>query len=208
VTGACAANDKVFFSIDKANDPANLAADGLLPLQQQMAEPAAIAVAGDQRMILSKYSDKYPNIAVRFSSYRSAKDPTSGASVPNNIVGDSWVVSKAIPVDNVQNLCVTLSEAIFDGKAPLDLNDLQIVYSTDFAGDVAKASWTALAIDGRSVTSGNVKSNASVPTQAYGVPLAGVQAGQTLYIGLHYKGTAASAPWWGIETLKVTAKNP
>lgn len=208
VTGVCAANDKVLFAVEKPNEPANLALEtGLLPVQIQNAEPAVVASAGDQRLMLGRFSEKYPNIAVRFSSFRSAKD-ASGATVPNNIVGESWVVSKAIPVDSAENLCLTLTEAIFDGRGPLDLNQLQVVYATDFNGDVAAAKWTVLPLEGRTFSNGTVKSNASIPTKAYGVPLSGVEAGKMLHIGLRFKGTAESAPWWGIETLKVTAKNP
>ncbi len=137
----------------------------------------------------------YTNI-VRLSGY---------GGTDGNKVGVSWLVSKEIDLTNAKDVCLSVAESAYFPDKTIDLAKTQILVSTDYAGDPDTATWVS-ALKTRNAISGTV-SSANLNPLAAGSLLNGLipADAKKLYVAFRYEATAASAPWWGVSDLNVTA---
>ena len=128
---------------------------------------------------------------------QSASYGWKGSAYKNgNQAADSWLVSPAINLAGAAAPVLTVNHALnyLSGAAPADF--VSICASTDYAGDVSTATWSALTVptwpsgaDWTFVDSGDIS------LAAY--------AGSTVTIALHYTSTTATAPTWEVKSFSV-----
>lgn len=150
----------------------------------------------DAPMISTAYTT-YPDV-VRFSGY-------NGADKPNK-VGTSWLISKSIALTGAKDVCFSYSEEAWFPSGGVDLSMTEVLVSADYAGDANKATWKNVEITGRKAATGVVKATALAP-KPVGIMLKdlGLENATNLTVAFRYKSDAASAPWWAIGDVTVTA---
>ncbi len=113
-----------------------------------------------------------------------------------NYEADSWLVSSAINLKKATAPYLSFDEVYRYVDASLVAEYLTVNISTDFSGDVSKATWTQLTIqewssgsDWTFVNSGNIDLSEYV--------------GNKVYIGFRYTSTTSYAPTWEIKNFLV-----
>jgi hypothetical protein len=146
----------------------------------------------------------YPNVA-RLSGYN--------ADTKGNNVGTTWVVSKTINLSATKDACVAVGEDIYLGKgaAADDLSKVQVLISTDYAGDVNKATWKPVPLKNRKAQTGLINKTAfAAATAAVSVKSIIGDGAAKVTVAFKYvidnaDSAASPAPWWGIGELVVAA---
>lgn len=146
----------------------------------------------------------YPNVA-RLSGYN--------ADTKGNNVGTSWVVSKTINLSSTKDACVAVGEDIYLGKgaAADDLSKVQVLISTDYAGDVNTATWKPVPLKNRKAQTGLINKTAfAAATAAVSVKSIIGDGAAKVTVAFKYvidsaDSAASPAPWWGIGELVVAA---
>ncbi len=113
-----------------------------------------------------------------------------------NYEADSWIVSPAINLTKATAPYLSFDEVFRYVDASLAADYLTVNISTDFAGDITKATWTLLTIqewasgsDWTFVNSGKIDLSDYI--------------GNKGYIGFHYTSTISYAPTWEIKNFLV-----
>ncbi len=176
---------------------ANAAAKNIFSFQFSKAD-----VAGDftkidtDLMILVPKAPDYTQI-VRFSGYR------KGAA---NAVGSSWLVSRTIDLSSVKDVCLSIADDTYFPSGTINLDQVAIVVSSDYTNDVATATWKKVEFSGRKAQIGTVKKEL-LAAKANAIQLKdvlGAGAGKVT-VALHYTSSLASAPWWAVWDVTMTA---
>jgi hypothetical protein len=115
-----------------------------------------------------------------------------------NNVAESWAVSPAIDLSEVSKATLTFRHAMNYVKAGEPKDYASVWVSTDYAGDVATATWTELTI--ATYPSGSnwtFVEAGDIDLTAY--------CGKKVYIAYKYVSTTAAAPTWEVDNMKVVA---
>lgn len=115
-----------------------------------------------------------------------------------NHVAESWAVSPAIDLSEVSKATLTFRHAMNYVKAGEPKDYASVWVSTDYAGDVATATWTELTI--ATYPSGSnwtFVEAGDIDLTAY--------CGKKVYIAYKYVSTADVAPTWEVDNMKIVA---
>lgn len=122
----------------------------------------------------------------------------ASAYVGKNNAAESWAVSPAIDLSKVTKATLTFRHAMNYVKAGEPKDYASVWISTDYAGDVAKATWTELTI--ATYPSGSnwtFVDAGDIDLTAY--------CGKKVYIAYKYVSTTTAAPTWEVDNMKVVA---
>lgn len=122
----------------------------------------------------------------------------ASAYVGKNNAAESWAVSPAIDLSEVSKATLTFRHAMNYVKAGEPKDYASVWISTDYAGDVATATWTELTI--ATYPSGSnwtFVDAGDIDLTAY--------CGKKVYIAYKYVSTTAAAPTWEVDNMKVVA---
>ncbi|MBC7661873.1 MAG: hypothetical protein H7249_19445 [Chitinophagaceae bacterium] len=139
---------------------------------------------------------------VRFSGYANATTPVK--------LGTTWLVSKDINLSATKDACLSLSEDIYLGKkaTSVDLSNLEVLVSTNYAGDVKTAIWKTVPLKDRKAATGLVNATAFAP-KASVVSLKNLVGDGAAKVTVAFKYTVPSLDsdpaWWGVADLTVAA---
>lgn len=128
------------------------------------------------------------------ASYKQMKASAfaNGANTP----AESWLVSSALDLSKATNPTLTFDQALNFLKGSKRENHVNVMVSTNYTGDVSKATWTALEVspwpEGTSWTFGS----SSASLKAY----AGKKG---VHIAFKYVSTADAAPIWEIKNVVI-----
>lgn len=115
-----------------------------------------------------------------------------------NNVTESWAVSPAIDLTKVTKATLNFRHALNYLNSGTAADHIKVFASTDYAGDVAAATWTELTI--ATYPAGNnwtFVDAGDIDLTAY--------CGKNVYIAFKYVSTAEVAPTWEVDNLKITA---
>ena len=147
-------------------------------------------------MISTAY-EKYPNV-VRFSGF-------NGSDKPNK-VGTSWLISKTFDLSAAKDVCLSFADESYFSNGNIDLNQVEVLVSTDFTGDTEKATWKTVNITTRKAATGVVKADSVSPKPvAIFLKDLGFEGVAKATIAFRYKSTLDSSPWWAVSDLTLTA---
>jgi len=138
----------------------------------------AVSVSGDQTWTASTYG-------VKMSGY-------SGGNQPN----EDWLVSPAIDLSGFTSPSFQVSQTINYWDKTSYPDNIQILVSTDYSGDVTTATWTKVIVtpmpDGTSWS--EVQSN-KIDLSSY--------VGKSIYIAFKYVSNTVDASTWEIDWMKI-----
>lgn len=144
-----------------------------------------VSVVGDQKWYGSSYNSDY---FAKISGY-------SGGAQDN----EDWLISPAINLSGYTDAKIEVSQA---AKYLNDQWDqIQVLISTDYSGDVTTATWTPVTID--TLPSGSdytFVSSGKVDISAYD--------GMTIHVAFKYLSTTTNAATWEINYLKIYGTVP
>lgn len=115
-----------------------------------------------------------------------------------NNAAESWAVSPAIDLSEVTKATLTFRHALNFLNSGVAAEHIKVFASTDYAGDVATATWTELTI--ATYPSGSnwtFVDAGDIDLTAY--------CGKKVYIAYKYVSTADVAPTWEVDNMKVVA---
>lgn len=115
-----------------------------------------------------------------------------------NNAAESWAVSPAIDLSKVTKATLTFRHALNFLNSGVAAEHIKVFASTDYAGDVATATWTELTI--ATYPSGSnwtFVDAGDIDLTAY--------CGKKVYIAYKYVSTADVAPTWEVDNMKVVA---
>lgn len=115
-----------------------------------------------------------------------------------NNVAESWAVSPAIDLSAVTKATLSFRHALNFLNSGVAAEHIKVFASTDYAGDVAAATWTELTI--ANYPAGNnwtFVDAGDIDLTAY--------CGKKVYIAYKYVSTADVAPTWEVDNMKVVA---
>ncbi|MBN2615949.1 MAG: choice-of-anchor J domain-containing protein, partial [Bacteroidales bacterium] len=145
----------------------------------------SVSVVGDQKWYGSSYNSDY---FAKISGY-------SGGAQDN----EDWLISPAINLSGYTDAKIEVSQA---AKYLNDQWDqIQVLISTDYSGDVTTATWTPVTID--TLPSGSdytFVSSGKVDISAYD--------GMTIHVAFKYLSTTTNAATWEINYLKIYGTVP
>lgn len=120
----------------------------------------------------------------------------SGGAVPN----EDWLVSSEIDLtSNNGDVTLFFTQILnFQGDSQFG-EDLDILFSTDYTGDVSAANWTSVAGDLTNIPDGN---NYNEFEDEVALPGAG---GNTIHLAFYYKSTTDYAALWEIVDIRIDA---
>lgn len=121
-----------------------------------------------------------------------------GDGVKENNAATSWLISPALDLTSVDAAHVSFEYILRYGLASTLSDNHQLLVSTDYAGDPAAATWTALPFNleqGADWTTWANSGNVNIPAEACGK--SGVR------LALRYISTATKASTWEVRDFKV-----
>ncbi|MFK7951573.1 MAG: choice-of-anchor J domain-containing protein [Ekhidna sp.] len=120
----------------------------------------------------------------------------SGGSVPN----EDWLVSPEIDLSsNDGDITLFITQILnFQGDAQWG-EDMQILFSTDYSGDAATATWTNVTGNLTNLPEGNNYDEVSDEVTLTGA------SGEKIHLGFYYKSTADYSSLWRLVNLRVEA---
>ena len=118
-----------------------------------------------------------------------------GDGQKENQAGETYLVSPAIDLSEIDSAYVNISQAINYAKSTI-AEDHKLLISTDFAGDATAATWTEipLSTEGLGSSFTFLEQNIQLP-QAY--------MGQTIYLALKHIAHEDYSSTWEVKNLKV-----
>jgi hypothetical protein len=142
--------------------------------------------------------DSYPG-ALRFS----------GFDKENPRLGKSMLISKTFDVSQVADGCLSLADVVYFAKSEINLAFAKVKVSTDYTGDVTKATWTDLTLEGRTGVAGTPKKAPDFAVVANAVMLTDIlkTSPKSLTVALEYESVAGNQPWWGVTDLTIRVVN-
>lgn len=116
-----------------------------------------------------------------------------------NLAGESWMVSPEIDLTGAEQATLKLTE-IINFLSGNDVEDYcKIMVSTDYAGDVTKATWEQIKANGRA--EGKNWDEFTIEP----VDLANY-VGKKMYLGFSYNSTTSAAPTWEVLDITISGK--
>lgn len=124
--------------------------------------------------------------------YMKASAYVSGA----NKASESWLVSGKLDMSKVSDATLTFDQALNFLKGQSRADYVKVLASTDYSGDVSKATWTELTVEGWPTTDGwtIVSSKASMKSFA---------GKSNVYIAFKYTSNTSYAPTWEVKNVVV-----
>lgn len=108
---------------------------------------------------------------------------------------DSYLVSPKIDLSKVSDATLTFDQAINQIKEGKVADCCRVYVSTDYAGDVAKANWTQIAVNDMPAGTSWTFGASSASLKAF--------AGKTIYIAFRYTSSSTVAPTWEVKNVVV-----
>lgn len=112
-----------------------------------------------------------------------------------NHAAESWLVSPAIDLTRAATATLTFDQALNFLKSDKLADHVQVLVSTDYAGDVKAATWTQLTVSTLPSGSDWTFVTSTADMKAF--------AGKKVYLAFRYVSTASVAPTWEIKNVVV-----
>ena len=114
------------------------------------------------------------------------------------VAAEAWLVSPAIDLSAAKNPIMTFEQALNYLNSGNRADFINLYISTDFANDIAAATWEEVSLDAWPAGSdwGYITSTANLATYA----------GKSIHIAFKYVSTSAVAPTWEFKNLTIAEK--
>ena len=109
---------------------------------------------------------------------------------------ESWLVSGKLDLSKVKDATLTFDQALNHLKSQNRADYVNVLVSTDFSGDVTKAKWTELTVEGWPTTDSWTIVSSKASMKAF--------AGKSnVYIAFKYTSNTSYAPTWEIKNVVI-----